>query len=85
MPQERYNTECVKEKNVGIVLKSFKDIVVGVRQMLQPATLSEFRKNAAALQNRAIFEIPEILAGLLGESHATSQPAIPGPVAIDAF
>jgi hypothetical protein len=67
MPQERYNTEWVKEKNVGIVLKSFKDVVAGVKQMLEPARLAEFRKNVAALNNRAIFEIPEILAALLGE------------------
>jgi len=65
LPQERYNTEWVKEKRVGIVLENFKQIVPGVRQMLDPATLAEFRKNVAALNNRAIFEIPEILAKLL--------------------
>jgi glycosyl transferase family 28 len=67
LPQERYNAEWVKEKNVGIVLKSFKDVVNGVKQMLEPARLAEFRKNVAAQENRAIFEIPEILAALLGE------------------
>ena len=75
MPQERYNTEWVKEKNVGIVLKSFKDVVTGVKQMLEPARLAEFRKNVAALNNRAIFEIPEILAALLGESSEGTLPA----------
>jgi hypothetical protein len=70
LPQERYNTEWVVEKRVGIVLKSFRDVVAGVRQMLEPATLAEFRKNVAALDNRAIFEIPEILAKLLGEPQA---------------
>jgi len=67
MPQERYNTEWVKEKNVGMVLESFKDVVAGVKQMLEPARLAEFRKNVTALNNRAVFEIPEILAALLGE------------------
>lgn len=65
LPQERYNTEWVKEKRVGIVLENFKEVVEGVRQMLEPATLAEFRKNVAAQENRAIFEIPEILAKLL--------------------
>jgi hypothetical protein len=65
LPQERYNTEWVKEKRVGIVLENFQQIVPGVRQMLDPARLAEFRKNVAALNNRAIFEIPEILAKLL--------------------
>lgn len=67
LPQERYNTEWVKEKRVGIVLENFKQVVDGVRKMLEPATLSEFRANVAAQKNRAIFEIPEILAKLLGE------------------
>ncbi len=70
LPQERYNTEWVVEKRVGIVLKSFTDVVAGVRQMLEPATLAEFRKNVGALNNQAIFEIPEILAKLLGEPQA---------------
>jgi 1,2-diacylglycerol 3-beta-galactosyltransferase len=85
LPQERYNTEWVREKNVGIVLKSFKNVVDGVKQMLGPTTLEQFRKNVAAQDNRAIFEIPEILAKLLGESHAISQAAIPAPVALNAF
>jgi len=68
LPQERYNAEWVKEKNVGIVLQSFKDVVRGVRQMLEPSRLAEFRNNVAAQNNRAIFEIPEIFAELLGEA-----------------
>jgi hypothetical protein len=67
LPQERYNAEWVKEKRVGIVLKNFQEVVAGVKQMIDPATLAEFRKNVAAQHNRAIFEIPEILAKLLGE------------------
>src|SRR5215472_213786 len=70
LPQERYNAEWVKEKNVGIVLKSFKDVASGARQMLEPARLAEFRTNVDAQNNRAIFEIPEILAKLLGEPSA---------------
>jgi spore coat polysaccharide biosynthesis predicted glycosyltransferase SpsG len=73
LPQERYNAEWVKEKGVGMVLKSFKDVAEGVKRMLEPATLSEFRKNVAAQQNRAVFEIPEILAKLMGESGAELQ------------
>jgi hypothetical protein len=42
--------------------------------MLDPATLAEFRKNVAALENRAIFEIPEILDKLLRESANAQQP-----------
>lgn len=70
LPQERYNTEWVKEKRVGIVLHDFSEIVTGVKQMLEPGTLAEFRANVARLENRAIFEVPEIFANLLGEAPA---------------
>jgi 1,2-diacylglycerol 3-beta-galactosyltransferase len=73
LPQERFNAEWVTEKRVGIVLHSFKEVVEGVRQMLEPARLAEFRKNVAALNNRAIFEIPEMLAKLLGESPTIAE------------
>ena len=67
LPQERYNTEWVKEKHVGIVLHNFREIVIGVKQLLEPGKLAELRRNTEALNNRAIFEIPEIFAKLLGE------------------
>jgi hypothetical protein len=72
LPQERYNTEWVKEKGVGIVLNNFAEIVSGIQQLLNAGKLAEFRANTAALHNRAIFEIPEICAKLLGESEADS-------------
>ena len=67
LPQERYNAEWVKEKRVGIVLKKFRQVVEGVKQMIEPSALTEFRKNVAAQNNRAVFEIPEILSKLLGQ------------------
>jgi UDP-N-acetylglucosamine:LPS N-acetylglucosamine transferase len=66
LPQERYNAEWVAEKRVGIVLRNFREVVGGVQRILDPAALPEFRKNVAALDNRAIFEIPEVLTKLLG-------------------
>jgi len=75
LPQERYNTEWVKEKRVGIVLRNFREIVSGVRQMLEPATLAEFRKNVDMLENRAVFEVPKIFAKLMGEAPLPDQSA----------
>jgi len=79
LPQERYNAEWVKEKGVGIVLKSFGQVVEGVKGMLDPAALAAFRRNVAALENRAVFEIPEILARLLGESQSAAERTTPAP------
>jgi hypothetical protein len=81
LPQERYNAEWVKEKGVGVVLKSFDDITDGVKRMLDPATLAVFRRNVAAQENRAVFEIPKILAVLLGEPSSRHPAISPAPVA----
>jgi 1,2-diacylglycerol 3-beta-galactosyltransferase len=84
LPQERYNAEWVKEKGVGIVLNGFEQVVQGVNQMLDPGALAALRRNVAALENRAIFEIPEILARLLGESHSDGRRTTPAPVGAKA-
>jgi len=65
LPQERYNTEWVLEKQVGVVLKSFREIDAGLSELLEPVNFARFRANAAAIKNRAVFEIPDILDSLL--------------------
>ncbi|HZU26625.1 MAG TPA: glycosyltransferase [Bryobacteraceae bacterium] len=65
LPQERYNADWVIEKDVGLVLRSFREIGRAVRQLLEPATLARVRANAAALDNRAVFEIPDMLESIL--------------------
>jgi hypothetical protein len=65
LPQERYNAEWVKEKEVGIVLDNFRSVAEGVKKIVEPATLARLQNNVKALNNRALFEIPEILAGLM--------------------
>ena len=85
LPQERYNAQWVKEKGVGIVLKDFGDVVDGVKHMLEPAALAAFRKNVAAQNNRAVFEIPEILAKLLGETSEAPRHLQPASVATNTF
>ena len=67
LPQERYNAEWVKEKEVGIVLDNFRSVADGVRKIVEPATLARLKNNVKALNNQALFEIPEILAGLMVE------------------
>lgn len=65
LPQERYNTDWIREKQVGVVLPSFREIDAGLRELLDAANFARFRANAAAITNQAVFEIPEILASLL--------------------
>ena len=70
LPQERYNTEWVREKQVGVVLGSFGEIERVIAELLEPARFAHFRENAAAVRNRAVFEIPEILEKILAP-HST--------------
>jgi hypothetical protein len=65
LPQERYNTDWIREKQVGVVLPSFRAIDAGLRELLDAANFARFRANAAAITNQAVFEIPEILEALL--------------------
>ena len=66
---ERFNADWIAEKQLGIVLPSFAEIANGIRPMLDPVGLASFRERVRGLNNRAIFEIPEILAEVLA-SHA---------------
>jgi len=63
MPQERYNTDWVLENGAGIVLESFRCVDEGVRSII--ARLDEFKANLARIENRAVFEIPQILERIL--------------------
>ncbi len=65
LPQERYNADWVTENELGLVLGSFGGIVKGVETMLEAGTLERFQTNARRMNNRAIFEIPEIIDKLL--------------------
>jgi len=69
LPQERYNAEYIREKQVGLVLPSFRKIAPAVTQLLRPEQLGRFRENATRLENRAVFEIPEMLERILQGAH----------------
>jgi hypothetical protein len=81
LPQERYNAVWVVEKEVGLVLKNFRNIDKAVAELIESTTLARYRANAAALHNRAVFEIPEMLQRILEESR---QAAAADPAAISA-
>jgi len=70
LPQERYNTEWVREQGVGIVLPSFRGIGRAVEELLLPAAYARFRTATERIHNRAVFEIPDILEAILGDHFA---------------
>jgi len=70
MIQERYNCDWVEQNGVGIVLENFSQVDQAVARLLNPAVYAGLRHRIERLNNRAVFEIPEILERILG-SEAT--------------
>jgi 1,2-diacylglycerol 3-beta-galactosyltransferase len=65
LPQERYNAGWVAEQGVGRVVRSWNEIASAVASLLAPGELQAHRARAAAIDNRAVFEISEILARIV--------------------
>jgi UDP-N-acetylglucosamine:LPS N-acetylglucosamine transferase len=82
MPQERYNAQWVEENNAGLVLDSFKGIHTAVSALT--AQLNDYRTCVGRIHNRAIFEIPGILDGILqaGRPRLWHRPFHQAPAAI---
>jgi UDP-N-acetylglucosamine:LPS N-acetylglucosamine transferase len=82
LPQERYNADWVIENQVGIVLHRFREIVGAVERMIEPATLTRFQANAAAMKNQAVFEIPGMLEKILERTGNAAAAAENGNTAL---
>jgi 1,2-diacylglycerol 3-beta-galactosyltransferase len=65
LPQERYNAQWVREKEVGIVVKHHRQVASAVADLLKPGELVRLQGRAAGMHNRAIFEIPLIFEKIL--------------------
>jgi 1,2-diacylglycerol 3-beta-galactosyltransferase len=65
LPQERYNAQWVREKEVGIVVGSHRETAEAVARLLEPGALAQYQGRAAAMNNRAVFEIPQIFETIL--------------------
>jgi len=65
MPQERWNTDWVREQGLGVVLPGLTGLRAGVEALL--ARLPDWRVRVRRIENRALFEVPEILARVAAE------------------
>jgi len=63
MPQERYNAIWVREQGIGLVLPSQRAIRSAVTKMIQ--NLPDYRAAVRRIDNRAVYEVTDILAQLL--------------------
>lgn len=73
MPQERYNTEWAQELGVGLVGGSIRRIRPVVIEAI--GQLGALRERAQRVRNRAVFEVPDILAELLARRICRRSPA----------
>jgi len=64
LPQERYNADWVLERNAGLVLPNFRGIRGAAEELLRD--LPRYQGAVKQIHNRAVFEIPDILAKILG-------------------
>ena len=74
---EKYNARWVREKQVGVVLRNFRQINRAVERFLQPEIFARYQANVAAIDNRAVFEVAELLQQILATHY---QPAVSEPL-----
>ncbi len=65
MVHERYNADWILQNRVGVVLRSLAEIDRGVAIMLDAERMEQFRARIRSLENRAVFEIPDMLQALI--------------------
>jgi 1,2-diacylglycerol 3-beta-galactosyltransferase len=63
MPQERWNTEWVRAHGLGVVHRSFSNVRSAVDELVRE--LPEFQARVRRVENRAVFEVPQILGRIL--------------------
>ncbi len=76
MPQERWNTEWVRSNGLGVVHRSFRTVRAAVQEIV--SDLPTWQKNVRRIDNRAVFEVPQILADLLAYPTPTDKRGQPG-------
>ncbi len=65
LPQERFNADWVREKGLGLVLRNWRGVAEAVGGLMAAETFVACRGRIAALQNRAVFEVPDLLRSIL--------------------
>ncbi len=73
LPQERFNADWVQENEFGIVIRSFREIRSAIDRITGPGVMEQFRSNAMALRNQAVFEIPGFLEDILVKAKGGSS------------
>jgi 1,2-diacylglycerol 3-beta-galactosyltransferase len=79
LPQERYNTDWVREQQVGLVVRNFSNVTSAVSELLE--NLPRFRQNTMSHTNQALFEIVRILTSIAGPQSSDALAGLRAPAA----
>jgi hypothetical protein len=70
---ELANVNWVRQYQLGLAIKSFQNIDKAVEEMLNPTIFKKLQSNTVALENRAAFEIPEVLQEIFEQHNLDSE------------
>lgn len=73
LPQERYNAAWVRQAGLGAVVRSMGQVAPAVRALLEPENFTRVLANVVRVNNRAVFEIPNLLAAILAREGRTAH------------
>ena len=65
LAQERFNVEWIRQQGVGIPVQSIRAVPRAVDDLLRSGVRRRMLRNIGRLNNRAVFEVPEILDRIL--------------------
>ncbi len=77
LAHERYNADWIVECGAGIALDSFTQLPRAVGELLRPERYRAYKEATERIRNFAVFEIPEMLEQILGETRFAEIPACP--------
>jgi Glycosyltransferase family 28 C-terminal domain len=75
LAQERYNADWILQQQVGMVVNRWSHVSQAVDELLSPERYERYRANAQALQNFAVYEIPDLLDTFLETRADDGSPA----------
>lgn len=70
LTQEKYAADWLKENQVGISVRSFKGILQAVETMIEPENFARYKEKLQQLENRAVFELPQVLERILEKARS---------------
>ncbi|WP_295388021.1 galactosyldiacylglycerol synthase [uncultured Thiodictyon sp.] len=78
MPQERWNTQWVREHGLGVVHRHFRTVRAAVDELTRD--LPDYQLRVRRVENRAVFEVPQILERILAQARVPSRREHPAAV-----